>query len=138
MTGLTTIPNIDYIMSYVLDNDPSIPPPPPDLQGKFLKPEYISVFAQSQKSADLPMIERYVETILGVGQANAEILDKLNVDRLADIYSDRLFIPYGLNVPDSEVAIQREERARAQAQQDQQEYELEVAKSLPPDVIPTA
>ncbi|MEJ6890794.1 portal protein, partial [Bradyrhizobium diazoefficiens] len=53
------VPVVDYVMDYVLDNDPFLPPPPADLTGRFLSPEFISVFAQAQKAADLPAIDRY-------------------------------------------------------------------------------
>lgn len=103
---------LDFVIDYVLEEDPYLPPPPPDLQGQFLRTEYISVFAQAQKAADIPSIDRYTQMVLDVGQINPTIFDKINLDKLADLYEDRLFLPAGLNVPESEVKAKREKQER--------------------------
>ena len=105
-------------MDYVLDEDPYLPPIPEGLQGESLRTEYISVFAQAQKAADLPVIDRYVEMVSNVGQIMPSIFDKINLDKLADIYEDRLFLPAGLNNPQSKVEALRE-KAMKQAQREQ-------------------
>jgi hypothetical protein len=111
-------PVIELIMDYVLDEDPYLPPIPEGLQGESLRTEYISVFAQAQKAADLPVIDRYVEMVSNVGQIQPAIFDKMNLDKLADIYEDRLFLPAGLNNPQSKVEALRE-KAMRQAQREQ-------------------
>jgi hypothetical protein len=45
-----------------------------------------------------------------VGQLNPKIWDKVNLDKLADIYEDRLFLPAGLNNEQSKVDAMREQR----------------------------
>lgn len=111
-------PVVEFVMDYVLDEDPFLPPPPPSLQGQFLRAEFVSVFAQAQKSADLPTIDRFTQMIEAVGQVKPEILDKLNTDKLADIYADRLYLPAGLNNPKSVVDAKRQQ-AQAMAQRQQ-------------------
>lgn len=113
------VPVLEWVMDYVLFEDPYLRPPPESLQGQSLKPEMISVFAQAQKAADLPAIDRYVAMIANVSQINPSALDKLNTDKLADLYEDRLYLPSGLNNPQSKVDAQREQ-AQAQAQRQQQ------------------
>jgi uncharacterized protein YfkK (UPF0435 family) len=113
------VPVVDYVMDYVLDNDPFLPPPPADLTGRFLSPEFISVFAQAQKAADLPAIDRYMAMIANVGQLQPDIWYKANLDKLADLYEDRLYLPAGLNNPQDKADALREQ-AMAQRQRQQQ------------------
>ncbi len=114
------IPVVEYVMDFVLFEDPIMQqyPPPPGLVGKFLRPEFISVFAQAQRAADLPTIERFVQMVEQVGQLQPKLWDKINLDRLADLYEDRLFLPAGLNNPQAKVDAMREQ-AQAQAQRQQ-------------------
>lgn len=110
------VPVVEWVMDYVMFEDPYLEPPPADLQGQALKPEFVSIFAQAQKAADLPNIERYMAMIGQVGQIDPKILQKVNTDKLADIYEDRLYLPSGLNNPQAKVDAMREQ-AQMQAQQ---------------------
>jgi outer membrane murein-binding lipoprotein Lpp len=110
-------PVLDFVMDYVLEEDPYLPPPPESLQGEFLRTEFISVFAQAQKAADLPSVDRYVQMIQNVGQLQPSIFDKINLDKLADLYEDRLFLPAGLNQPQSKVEAMREKQQAMQMRQ---------------------
>lgn len=114
-------PLVEFIMDYVLNEDPFLEPPPEELQGEFLRTEFISVFAQAQKAADLPVIDRFVQMVSGVGQLRPEIFDKLNLDKLADIYEDRLFLPAGLNNAQSKVDKIRAQQQQAQAMMQRQQ-----------------
>lgn len=112
------IPVVQFVMDFVLDEDPFLPPPPEELAGRFLKPEFISVFAQAQKAADLPQVDRYMNMIANVGQIDPRILDKVNVDKLADIYEDRLYLPAGLNnSQDKTDALRQQAQAEAERAQ---------------------
>lgn len=113
------VPLVDHMMEYTLDNEPDLPPIPDGLAGRFIKPEFISVFAQAQKAADLPQVERYLAMIQSVGQLNPAVFDKVNLDKIADIYEDRLYLPAGINVDQESVDAKREQ-AQAQAQRQQQ------------------
>lgn len=90
------LPLANLIAEWTLENDPYMEPPPPELGGQSIQPTFISLFAQAQKSADLPNIQTFLNMILGMAPVNQEILLKLDTEVLADIYSDRLFLPYGL------------------------------------------
>lgn len=116
------VPLVEFIMDFVLDEDPHLLPPPPKLAGQFLQAEFISVFAQAQKAADLPAIDRYIQMVSSVGQIQPKIWDKANLDKLADLYEDRLFLPEGLNNPQGKVdALRQQAQAAAQKQQMMQE-----------------
>jgi hypothetical protein len=120
------IPVAEFVADFVLDTDSELPPPPPSLQGRSLKPEFISIFAQAQRAADLPSIERYVQMVGGVAQMNPRVLDKINLDKLADLYEDRLYLPEGLNRGQEEVEVMREQAMREQ----QRQKELEVLTQM--------
>lgn len=123
-------PVLEWIMDYVLYEDPYLEAPPEDLQGQSLKPEMISVFAQAQRAADLPSIDRYMAMIANVAQIDPRILDKANLDKLADLYEDRLYLPAGLNNPQSKVEAMREQAAAdAKRQQALQETIPAMAKA---------
>lgn len=115
-------PLVDFLTDWTIENDPFLGPPPEGLQGQFLKTEFISVFAQAQRAADLPALERYKAMILEVGSIRPEIFDKINLDKFADLYEDRLYLPAGLNEAQSRVDAKREQAmAMAQRQQALQE-----------------
>ena len=111
------VPVLEWVMDYVLFEDPFLRPAPESLQGQSLKPEFISIFAQAQKAADLPSIDRYVAMIANVAQLDPSVLQKINTDKLADLYEDRLYLPSGLNNPQSKVDAEREQAAKAAERQ---------------------
>lgn len=114
------VPHVENVADYVLFDDPYMKqfPMPQALGGQFLRPEFISVFAQAQRAADMPAINQYLDMVERVGQLQPSIWDKANLDKLADLYEDRLFLPVGLNRPQVEVDAKRQ-AAQAQAQRQQ-------------------
>jgi len=111
------IPVLEWVMDYVLYEDPYLMPAPESLAGQSLKPEMISVFAQAQRAADLPSIDRYIAMVSNLGQLNPAIWDKANLDKLCDLYEDRLYLPAGLNNAQSKVEAKREQAAKSQQRQ---------------------
>lgn len=112
------VPVVEFVMDYVMFEDPIMQqfPPPQALTGRFLRPEFVSVFAQAQKAADLPSVDRFMQMAEQIGQQQPKIWDKVNVDMIADLYNDRLFLPAGLVNPQGKVDAMRQQ-AQAQAQQ---------------------
>jgi len=124
------VPVLEWVMDYTLYEDEHLRPPPEGLQGQALKPEFVSIFAQAQKAADLPAIDRYVQMISSVGQIDPSILQKINTDKLADLYEDRLYLPAGLNNPQDKVEAERQQAQQAaQRQQQLQETVPAMAKA---------
>jgi hypothetical protein len=111
------VPVLEWVMDYVLFEDPYLEPAPESLQGQALKPDFISIFAQAQKAADLPAIDRYAAMIANVASFDPKILQKINTDKLADLYEDRLYLPSGLNNPQNKVDAMREQAAMEQQRQ---------------------
>lgn len=95
-----------------------VPPPPPQVQGRALKVEYISVMAQAQKLVHTASMERVAGFVGNLASLNPAALDKLNTDAAIDEYAEMHGIPPNVINTDDEVAAIREERAKqAQAQQ---------------------
>lgn len=124
------VPVLEWVMDYVLFEDPYLEPPPESMQGQSLKPEFISVFAQAQKAADLPAVDQFTSMVTQVGQINPQVWDKINLDKLCDIYEDRLYLPAGLNNPQDKVEAKREQaQAAAEREKALQETVPAVAKA---------
>lgn len=123
------VPLVEFIGDYVLFEDSFMQqfPMPDALAGAALRPEFISVFAQAQRAADLPAVDRYMAMIEQVGQVNPAVWDKANTDKLCDIYEDRLFLPPGLNNAQSKVEAMRQQK---QMQQQQQQMMQETIPAL--------
>ncbi len=123
-------PVLEWIMDWTLFEDPYLRPPPASLQGQALKPSYISIFAQAQRAADLPAIDRYAAMVANVAQIDPRILQKFNTDKLADLYEDRLYLPAGLNNDQNKVdAMRNQARQQAERQQTLQETIPAMAKA---------
>ena len=113
-------PLIDITFDIMIARD-DIPPPPEELAGQDLKIVYVSIMAQAQKLSGVASIERLSQFVAEVAQGKPEVLDKINSDKLIDIYGDTISVPYGIIIPDEEANEIR--GARAQAQQQQQQAE---------------
>lgn len=115
------LPLTDMIADWTLANDPFLPPPPKELGGQSIQPVFISLFAQAQKSADLPNIQTFLNMVLGVGTVNQEIMLKLDTSVLADIFEDRLFLPAGLVRSKEDVDAMKEQMQNDMRKQQQLE-----------------
>lgn len=99
-----------------------IPPPPQELQGADLKPEYISIMAQAQKMLAITGLERL---LLFVGKAaelqatQAPVLDKVDFDQLMDEVADSLGVPPATLRADGAVEQIRAARGKAKQQEQQ-------------------
>lgn len=129
LTWTFNVAVVDFVADYVLDVDPHLPEMPEELAGRFVKPEFISVFAQAQRAADLPAIERYIAMITQVGQIQPQIWDKANVDKFADLLEDRLYLPVGLNHPQEKVEARRQEAMMQQQRQQQMEQLTQMSQA---------
>lgn len=125
-------PLIDNTFSIMLKQD-LIPPPPEELQGQELKVEYISIMAEAQKAIGIGSVERFTNFAFQVGQAYPSIQNKIDANKMIDVYGDLLSVPNGIIRSDEEVEQIAEQQAAAQAQQQQLEQlaqGAQVAKQL--------
>ena len=113
------MPIAEWMLDFVINEDPYLPPPPEGLQGEWINTEFISVFAQVQKAFDLPSINQYVDRWMGIAQLNPKAWDNFNLDELARVYEDRYYVPAGINNEKSIV-----DALRRQAQQQQMRQQM--------------
>ena len=105
-----------------------LPPPPvqqvPELQGKEIKIEFISILAMAQKQAGIAAINQTVGFIgnLAALTQSPDVLDKLNVDEAVDEVAEMQGVPPKLIRSDEEVAALRQ--ARAQQMQQMQQMQM--------------
>ena len=106
----------------ILERRKELPPAPPELQGRDLQIEYISILAQAQKAVATGSIERTAAFIGNLAAVKPDILDKFDADEAVDQYADMVGSPPSIIVPDDKVKAIRE--SRAQAQQAAQQAEM--------------
>ena len=101
----------------VLSRRDMLPPPPPELAGRNLKVEYISILAQAQKLLGTVGIERLTGFVQAIAQVDPEAMDRLDADRAIAEYGELLGTAPDLIRSDDEVNARRQERAKAQQAQ---------------------
>lgn len=102
--------------------------PPPELEGKEIQIEIISVLAQAQKLVGTVSIEQTTSFAGNLAGVKPEVLDVLNFDEMVREYSDLTGNPERMLVSEEEVALIRQERARQAQAQAQGDAMLQAAK----------
>lgn len=91
-----------------------IPPPPQEVQGQTLKVEYTSIMAQAMKLMGIANIEKTAQFVGGMANISPAALDKLDVDRAIDTYSEMQGIDPRIIRTDDQVKGLRDIRAKQQ------------------------
>jgi hypothetical protein len=91
-----------------------VAPPPEELAGADLNIEYVSILSQAQRAVGTNSIDRYLGTLGAVAGMKPNILDKLDEDKLADLYADMLGVDPNLIVAGDKLAMIRKARADQQ------------------------
>ncbi len=111
-------PLIDITFSQMIQAG-IVPPPPPELQGRELNVEFVSMLAQAQRAIATNSVDRYVSRLGNIATMKPEVLDRFDADRWADAYADMLGIDPELIVPGEKAALIRQQRVEAQQAQQQ-------------------
>lgn len=101
------------------------PPAPPEIQGKPIQVEYVSMLAQAQRAVATAGIERWLATIGNMAAIDPTVVDNVSVDRTARAYGGFLAVPPDLMTTDEERRTIRENRRKQQEQQAQVEITKE-------------
>jgi hypothetical protein len=114
------------IIYFLMDERGMIPPPPPELEGRDIKAEYISIMAQSQKMVGVSVLERYSSFASEIGTVTQDrrAMLKTRWDEVLDDYADRSGINPKLMRSDEEI----DEIMEREAQQAQQARVLQGAE----------
>jgi hypothetical protein len=100
----------------IMDRKGMIAFPPPEVAGKGINVEFISILAQAQKQAGIGGISQTLGFVSQVYQLYPAIIDKVNFDEMYDAWAEMQGIPPRLSRSDEEVAQLREQRAQEEQQ----------------------
>tara|TARA_R110002074_G_scaffold195878_3_gene362447 strand:+ start:6870 stop:8360 length:1491 start_codon:yes stop_codon:yes gene_type:complete len=101
-----------------------LPVPPPELQGKDLNIEYVSVLAQAQRIVATGAVDRLVGFVGQVAGIYPEARHKIDITRAVDEYAESLGVDPSIVRSDDEVAAM----TQAEAQQAQQAQAMAAAQ----------
>ncbi len=104
------LPLIDRTFELMRELD-MLPPTPPELAGRRLRVEFVSLLAQAQKLVGTGAADRYMALAGRAAAVWPEALDCLNVDRLLESDAATLGLPVSLTRPQEERDALRRERA---------------------------
>ena len=96
-----------------IDGDPILPPPPKELEGLDIVPEFISALQQAQRAQQLQGIERFAGFAAQISQYEGRPSAKLDTDQALDIYAAALGIDPTIIRDDDEVSEIRQGEAQA-------------------------
>lgn len=107
----------------LVNGEPDLPPPPPELADVELKVEFISVLAQAQKAVGISAMDNLLgfagmalQTQALASQAGGGVGDKLDFDQMIDERAEMLGVSPRIVRSDDDVQALRAERAQAEAQ----------------------
>jgi hypothetical protein len=99
-----------------------------ELQDQELKIEFVSTLAQAQKAIGLQAIDRLLGTVGAIAQQRPEAWDKVDTDKVIDLYADMLGADPDAIVANDRVAIVRQDRAQQQQAAQNIQLGAEMAK----------
>jgi hypothetical protein len=109
-----------------LDGTPLLPPPPKELEGVEVMPEFISALQMAQRAQKLQGIERYATFAGSMAQFLGKAPEKFDPDQALDLYAEALGVDPSMVRDDATVAQMRAD----QAQQQQMEQMAAIAPAL--------
>ncbi len=126
-----TAPMIERTFNIMLGDGESLSafaPIPEELQGANVKFEYVSPIKKARQQIEASAAAEWARGLMEMAQFRPEVLDKLNVDELADFTAQAANLPLSLINSDKVVAEIREQRAQAQAQAESQAQMAQMAE----------
>jgi hypothetical protein len=96
-----------------------IPPPPQEIASATINVRFVSPLARSQRMGEVNAMRQLTNDVMMAAQANPEILDKIDFDKMIDESAWALGVP--MKIVRDEKAVDKIRQARAEAQQQQQE-----------------
>ena len=124
-------PLIDRTFS-ILQEASVLPPPPPELQGRELSVEYVSVLAQAQRLVATGAIDRITQFTGTAANIWPDARHKINIGKAVDEYSESLGVDPAMIRSDDDVAkIIQQEQQQAMQQQAMQaaQQAVDIAKT---------
>lgn len=98
-----------------------IPPPPPDVKGVELIPEFVSILAQARKMSAIGIHEGFVQSLMPFAGVDPTVLDVIDDIAYARVQGDSFGVDPSILRDDEAIAGIRQGRAKAQQAQAQSE-----------------
>lgn len=118
-------PTIDRVWSLMLRAN-IFPPPPPEIAGKNIDVEYVSMLATAQNATQASSIERVLQIVGSLAGIDPAVTDNIDFDMALDIYSNLLNNnPRMIRSPEALAQIRQ-----AREQQQQRAQQVEMAEKL--------
>lgn len=114
----------------ILNEEGWIPPAPEEIQGQILNVEYTSTLSRSQKEIQSRTDQMAIQEALQIAQAQPDYLDNFDLDKYAQIVSDKRGVSPEILRSSEEVAQIRQQKAQAQQQAQQQQQMAQSADAL--------
>ena len=137
LTWGANTPIVEYVIDYAIHEDADIEDPPSGLITRSLRPRYISLFAQSQMSADIPLMNDFLEILKFIADMMPGVRDYFDPAGLANFFNDRYFLPHGIKRSDAQVEAIQQQRAAKEEQQLKIQQAIEAEKAQGPAAAPT-
>lgn len=104
------------------------PPAPPEIQGRVITVQYISMLAEAQRAATTTAIERVFAFAGSLAALQPQIMDNLDSDEAIDDYANLLGLPAKIVRATKDVLVIRQQRSQQQQQQEQLQTSLAAAQ----------
>lgn len=114
----------------ILNEEGLIPPAPEEIQGQDLNVEYTSILSRSQKEVQSRTDQQAIQEALQIAQYQPDFLDNFDLDKYAQIVSDKRGVSPEILRSSDEVAAIRQQRAQQQQQDRQQQQMTQSADML--------
>lgn len=114
----------------ILNEQGWIPQAPEEIQGQILNVEYTSTLSRSQKEIQSRTDQIAIQEALQIAQVQPDYLDNFDLDKYAQIVSDKRGVSPEILRSHEEVAQIRQQKAQAQQQAQQQEQMAQSADVL--------
>ena len=114
----------------ILNEEGLIPPAPEEIQGTDLNVEYTSILSRSQKEVQSRTDQQAIQEALQIAQYQPDFLDNFDLDKYAQIVSDKRGVSPEILRSSDEVAAIRQQRAQQKQQAQQQQQMAQSADML--------
>lgn len=106
-----------------------LPEPPEELQGMDLKVEYVSIMAQAQKLVGLAGIERFAGFAGQAAQFDPNVLKKVKMEQMIDVYADIVSLDPSIIRSDDEIQSMKDAEADQALRAQQAQEAMAVAQT---------
>lgn len=99
----------------IADRFDQFEPPPPEIVGAAIEPEFVSVLAQARQVVANTKIERYFGFVGSLAGADETVLDNVDMDETVRVYGENISIPPSIMRDKDDVSAIRQRRAQEAA-----------------------